>query len=163
MCLYTRLTEFLLNRCCLLQLLLFLTLSSCKLYQLFNRALQHRSSKYNSSLHTQCVFTQDWLNSFWILIVASSCLLYHMVSSLMNSLERGWLCLHKISIIVNKSLEVLVFTVVFIRYLLYCILLLLVYFLIPLFFTEVFAIFLFIHLIFKQTHYFGIWSFCLSF
>ena len=38
---------------------------------MFNRFLQHRSSNYNYSLHTQRVFTQNWLNSFWIAVTCS--------------------------------------------------------------------------------------------
>ena len=38
---------------------------------MFNRPLQQRSSNNNYSLHMQRVFTQDWLNSFWIAVVCS--------------------------------------------------------------------------------------------
>ena len=61
-----------------------------------------------------------------------SCLLYHMVSCLMNASKGECLCLREISIIVNKSVAVLLLPVLLIRYFLYCTLLLPLYFLIPL-------------------------------
>ena len=39
--------------------------------QLFVRSLIRRSSDHNYSFHKQCVFTQDWLNSFWIVVERS--------------------------------------------------------------------------------------------
>ena len=73
----------------------------------------------------------------WILIelpwFALSCLLYRMVSSLLNALEAECFCLCEISIIVNKLLAVLLLPVLFIRYFLYCTFLSPVYFLILLF------------------------------
>ena len=38
---------------------------------MFNRSLQQRSSNHNYCLHTQRVFTQDWLNCFRITIACS--------------------------------------------------------------------------------------------
>ena len=66
---------------------------------------------------------------------ALPCLLYRMVSSLMNAFEGEYLCLCEISLNVNKFIAVLLLAVLFIRYLffffLYCTLLLLVYIFIP--------------------------------
>ena len=80
----------------------------------------------------QCVFTQDWLNSFWIAIACP-------VLPFMNAC----LCLRKISINVNKLLAVLLLPVyLFIRFFLYSTLLLPVYFLVPFLYADVVAIFL---------------------
>ena len=38
---------------------------------MFNRSLQQRFSNHNYSLHIQRAFTQDWLNSFWIVVDCS--------------------------------------------------------------------------------------------
>ena len=96
----------------------------------------------------------------------------------MNALEGECLCLGEISINVNKLLAVLLLPVyLFIRFFLYCTLLLLVYFLISfyaavvvaclflysLFYADVVAIFLLIRWSCKQAHYTYFWSFCLSF
>ena len=78
---------------------------------MFVRSLEQRSSNHNYSLHTQRVFTQDWLNSFWIPLSALSCLLYRRVSCLINALEGECLCLLEISINVNKSLAELLLRV----------------------------------------------------
>ena len=61
------------------------------------------------------LFTQDWLNFFWTDIASSvlCCLLYCSLSSLMNTLEGECLCLHEISVNVNKLLAVLLLSVYF--------------------------------------------------
>ena len=99
-------------------------------------------------------------------------MLCRMISGLTNALELEWLCLREIFINVNKLLAVLLLPVLYIRYFCIMLLLLLVYFLnpwccyclfIPLFYTDVVAVFLFICWSCKQVHYFCFWSFCLSF
>ena len=145
---------------------------------------------------TSCVaLTYDWLNSNWITeppLPVLSCLLCPTISRLMNALEGECFCLREISINVNRLLILLllhVFILVFIRHFfigclffktllifLYCTLLLLVYFWIPLFYnvvaclllyplhyTEIVAIFLFTRWLCKQAHYFCFWSTCLVF
>ena len=100
----------------------------------------------------------DWI-LYELPMLALSCLLYRMVSSLMNALEGECLCLCEISINVNKLF------IVICVFCLRCpcsvvVACLLVY---PLFYTDVVAIFLFIRWSCKQAHYFCFWNFCLSF
>ena len=129
---------------------------------------------YNYSLHMQLVFTQDWQNSFWIPLPAPSHLLYCRVKSLINALLGQYLCLREISINVNKCFIVILYfdivvpSVLFLHAYLFIsfymlMFLLLVYFFIPLFYTDVVAIFLFIRWSRNKCHYFDSWSFCLSF
>ena len=140
---------------------------------LYNRDLETTIIlfKQNVSSHKTDLILSD------LLLPAMSCLLCRLVSSLMNVLEGECLLLCEVSVIVNKSLAVLLLPVLFTRYFLYCNLLLPVYFLILLFcilmmlvysfmlffYTEFVAIFLFIRWACKQVHYFCLWSFCLSF
>ena len=76
---------------------------------MFVRSLIWRSSNRNYSFHMQRVFTQDWMNSFWILLPVLFCLLYCRVNSVLNALEGECMCFCEISINVNK-----LFTVIFV-------------------------------------------------
>ena len=96
---------------------------------------------YNRDLQTTItLFTRNVSShkTHWILsespLLALSCLLYRVVSSLMNTLEGEYLCLREIPINVNKLLAVLLLHVLFICYFLYCTLLLFVYFFILFYF-----------------------------
>ena len=130
------------------------------------------------SSHTQYVLTQDWLNYFWI---AVDCFVLPFIShgKQMNVLEGKCLCLLQISIIVNKSLAVLLSSILFIHYffILYfvvaslllnslfwyrccCGLFTSLFFLFC--YTNVVAIFLFTRWSCKQADYFCFWSFCFS-
>ena len=136
------------------------------LWQLFVRSLIQRFSNHNYSLHTQRVFIQDWLNSYWIHLELPlpelSCLLYRRVSSLINAREEECRCLREISINVNKLVIVIcVFCLhlslkscccLFIPFL-YCTVVCL-FISLPLFYTDVVAKFLFIRWSCKQAHYF---------
>ena len=95
---------------------------------------------YNRNLQTTIILFTRIVSSHktdWILpespCFALSCLLYRMVSSLMNTLEGECFCHREISINVNKLLVVLLSLVLFIRYFFYCSLLLPVYILISFF------------------------------
>ena len=87
------------------------------------------------SSHAMCLHTRltvFFLNCRCLLCL---CLLYRMVISIMNSLKGEFICLREFSINVYKLLGVFLLPVLFIRYLiLYCTLLLLVYFCAPFFF-----------------------------
>ena len=98
------------------------------------------SDLYNRDLRTTIIlFTRNVFShkAAWILsempLLALSCLLYSMVSSLMSELDGECLLIREIFIFVNKSLAVLLLPVLFIRYFLYSAFLLPVYFLITLF------------------------------
>ena len=131
---------------------------------MFNRSLQQRSSNRYYSLHTQRVFIQDLLNFFWI----------SAASSALPFISHGKLLKDNVFVFV-KSLLVICLSVF-----LYCslllpvyslitffilMLMLLVYFFIPFsfFYSNVVAIFLFIHWSSKQDYCFCFWRFCLSF
>ena len=106
---------------------------------MFVRSLQRRSANHNYSLHTQRVFTQDWLNSFW------SCLLYCRVNSLINAPEGNSInanILFLLLYLCNLFTDILALFVVACP---------LVY---HFFYTDVVAVFLFIHWSCKQIHCF---------
>ena len=100
----------------------------------------------NLSLHkTDRILTKSSLPTL-------NCLLYRRVRSLMKGLEEECFCLREISGNVNKLLAVLLLYV-FICFLYYT-LLLVVHYLFTFFYTNVVAIFLFIHWSCKQAYYF---------
>ena len=122
-----------------------------------NYSIDQRSSNHNYSHHTQRVFTPDWLNYLRTPLPALFC-------SLMNALEREYLCFREISINVNTLLAVLLLPVyVFIRFfiLLFDVTCLLLYPLIYLYWCC--CIFLYICWSCKQGLYFYFGSFCLTF
>ena len=107
---------------------------------MFVRSLIGRSSNHNYSFLTQRVFTQDWLNSY-----ATACLYTRLTEFLLNclylvciafyiirlnALEGECFCLREILINANKQVACSVVVV-------YCTLLLAVYFLINLFISNV--------------------------
>ena len=93
-------------------------------------------------------------------LLTLSCLLYRMVSSIINALEREYLCLLEICINVNKFLAVLLLAVyLYIHFFLSCTLLSFVYSFIAIFYTDVVAIFLYTCWSCKQAHYFCFCSF----
>ena len=123
---------------------------------------------YNRGLRTAVILFTHNVSSHktdWILselpLLALSYILYHIVRSLMNAFEGeclNVLCLTEISINVNKLLAVLLFPIYFPFFILRCgIACILLY---PLFHTDFVAIFLFIHWLCKEAHYFNFWSFC---
>ena len=131
---------------------------------MFIRSLIWRSSNHNYCLHTQRVFTQDWLNSFWTAVAWSVLFLYRRLNSRINALEGECLCLREISINRNNLFAVLFLSVyLFIRFFYTDIV---VACLLPnfIFYTDVIAIILFIRWwCGGQHHYFCFWIFSLSF
>ena len=89
----------------------------------------------------QRVFTQGLLNSFFLTLHTMYCFSYHRVSSLMNALAGEYLCLSEVCINVNKLFTLAVLSLP-------------VYFFIPLFCTDVVAIFLFTRWLCKQVQCF---------
>ena len=101
--------------------------------------------------HTQSVFTQDWLNFFWIAVACSVLPFIPQDSSLKNALK--WECLCVISINVNNLFIILLF-ILFTLSLQCCCCLFTC--LSPSFYTDVVSIFVFIR-------WSCFWNFCLSF
>ena len=141
---------------------------------MFVRILIRRSSNHNYSLHTEGLFTQDWLNSFWIAIV---CSVLSFSSQGKQSDECTWrrmslpsrnlyTCKQVVSVIVacifslRLSLQscCCLFTCLFPFYTALCCCL---FTSLSLFYTDVVAIFLFIRWSCKQVHCVCFLSFCL--
>ena len=106
------------------------------------RSLQQRSSSHNYSLFTQRVFTQDWQNSNWITVACSVLpfISYHKgqqsdaCTCMRMSLRNLYKCKQIVYFVYVHLCRVVVACLFVYPLFLYCTLLLLVYFFVPLLF-----------------------------